>query len=166
LTLKLKCDIIYTDKKQGRKTMKKQIKKLDEILNGKATELFNKCLEKEIKEIKKREYLFEDFDEMHDEENFFVFKLKVEEELRNKGYKKNPEVIGIFENFYDKEMNDIFEEMSFENYTKTLWKEIGNLKFFLKYKIKGMAVLVLKRTGRNGHRFAKEKYKKEYEFPY
>lgn len=68
--------------------MKKQIKKLDEILNGKATELFNKCLEKEIKEIKKREYLFEDFDEMHDEENFFVFKLKVEEELRNKGYKK------------------------------------------------------------------------------
>lgn len=146
--------------------MKKQIKKLDEILNGKATELFNKCLEKEIKEIKKREYLFEDFDEMHDEENFFVFKLKVEEELRNKGYKKNPEVIGIFENFYDKEMNDIFEEMSFENYTKTLRKEIGNLKFFLKYKIKGMAVLVLKRTGRNGHRFAKEKYKKEYEFPY
>ena len=146
--------------------MKKQIKRLDEILNGKATEFFNELLKKEIEEIKKNEFLFDDFMDMHDEEDFFVFKLKLEKELRNKGYKKNPKVIGILENFCDKEMNEIFEEMSFENYTKFLWKKVRNSNEFLRYRIKDRTVLVLRKAGRNGHRFAKEKYKKEYEFPY
>ena len=56
--------------------MKEQIKKLDRILNGKASEFFNECLEKEIREIKKKEFLFDDFEEMLDEENFLIFQLK------------------------------------------------------------------------------------------
>ena len=57
--------------------MKKQIKKLDEILNGKATELFNKCLEKEIKEIKKREYHLKKLKKLSPEEIKEVEKLGV-----------------------------------------------------------------------------------------
>ena len=46
---------------KGVKIMKEQIRKLDKFLNGKASELFNECLEKEIREIKKKEFLFDDF---------------------------------------------------------------------------------------------------------
>ena len=146
--------------------MKKQIKKLDEILNGKATEFFNELLKKEIEEIKKNEFLFDDFEEFHNEEHFLIFQWRIERELEKKGYKKNPEILRTFENFFDNEINHIFAEMEFENYTKFLWKEVRNSGKFLKYKIKDRTVLVLKKDGRNGHKFAKEKYKEEYEFPY
>ena len=146
--------------------MEKQIKKLDEILNGKATEFFNECIEKEICEIKEKEFLFDDFAEFHNEENFLIFQIKTEKELEKQGYKKDPEILITFENFSDREINHIFAEMEFENYTKFLWKEVRNSGEFLKYKIKDRTVLVLKRAGRNGHKFAKEKYKEEYEFPY
>ena len=146
--------------------MEKQIKKLDEILNGKATEFFNECIEKEIREIKEKEFLFDDFEEFHNEEHFLIFQWKTEKELEKQGYKKDPEILRTYENFIDNEINHIFAEMEFEKYKKFLWKEVRNSDEFLKYKIKDRTVLVLKRAGRNGHKFAKEKYKEEYEFPY
>ena len=138
--------------------MERAIKKLDEILNGKAKIFLRECIEKEIKEIKEKEFLFDDLMFMHNKKRFLAFKLKLEKELRNKGYKENSEVIEIFENFCDTEMN-------FDNYTKLLWKEVRNSNKFLKYKIKDKTILVIKKAGRNGHKFAKEKFE-EYEFPF
>lgn len=146
--------------------MKEQIKKLDRILNGKASEFFNECLEKEIREIKKKEFLFDDFEEMLDEENFLIFQLKTEKALEEQGYKKNPEILRTYQNFFDDEINHIFAEMEFENYTEFLWKKLSSSKDFAKYSIEERTVLVLKKRGRNSRNFANEKYKEEYEFPY
>lgn len=146
--------------------MKEQIKKLDKILNGKASEFFNECLEKEIREIKKKEFLFDDFEEMLDEENFLIFQLKTEKALEEQGYKKNPEILRTYQNFFDDEINHIFAEMEFENYTEFLWKKLSSSKDFAKYSIEERTVLVLKKRGRNSRNFANKKYKEEYEFPY
>lgn len=146
--------------------MKEQIKKLDRILNGKASEFFNECLEKEIREIKKKEFLFDDFEEMLDEENFLIFQLKTEKALEEQGYKKNPEILRTYQNFFDDEINHIFAEMEFENYTEFLWKKLSSSKDFAKYNIEERTVLVLKKRGRNSRNFANKKYKEEYEFPY
>ena len=148
--------------------MKEQIRKLDKILNGKASKLFNECLEKEIREIKKKEFLFDDFGEMLDitEENFLIFQLKTEKALEEQGYKKNPELLRTYQNFFDDEINHIFAEMEFENYTEFLWKKLSSSKDFAKYNIEERTVLVLKKRGRNSRNFANEKYKEEYEFPY
>lgn len=146
--------------------MKEQIKKLDRILNGKASEFFNECLEKEIREIKKKEFLFDDFEEMLDEENFLIFQLKTEKALEEQGYKKNPEILRTYQNFFDEEINHIFAEMEFENYTEFLWKKLSSSKDFAKYSIEERTVLVLKKRGRNSRNFANKKYKEEYEFPY
>lgn len=146
--------------------MKEQIKKLDKILNGKASEFFNECLEKEIREIKKKEFLFDDFEEMLDEENFMIFQLKTEKALEEQGYKKNTELLRTYQNFFDDEINHIFAEMEFENYTEFLWKKLSSSKDFAKYNIEERTVLVLKKRGRNSRNFANKKYKEEYEFPY
>lgn len=146
--------------------MKEQIRKLDKILNGKASKLFNECLEKEIREIKKKEFLFDDFEGMHSEENFLIFQLKTEKALEEQGYKKNTELLRTYQNFFDDEINHIFAEMEFENYTEFLWKKLSSSKDFAKHRIEERTVLVLKKRGRNSRNFAKEKYKKEYEFPY
>ena len=146
--------------------MKEQIGKLDKILNGKASEFFNECLEKEIREIKEKEFLFDDFEEFHTEENFLIFQWTTEKELEKPGYKKDPELLITFENFIDREINRIFAEMEFENYAKLLWEELSSSKDFEKYTVKERTVLVLKKRGRNGRSFANEKYKEEYEFPY
>jgi|GEM_PF-2824035 len=146
--------------------MKEQIKKLDRILNGKASEFFNECLEKEIREIKKKEFLFDDFEEMLDEENFLIFQLKTEKALEEQGYKKNTELLRTYQNFFDDEINHIFAEMEFENYTEFLWKKLSSSKDFAKYNIEERTVLVLKKRGRNSRNFANKKYKEEYEFPY
>ena len=146
--------------------MKEQIKKLDRILNGKASEFFNECLEKEIREIKKKEFLFDDFEEMLDEENFLIFQLKTEKALEEQGYKKNPEILRTYQNFFDDEINHIFAEMEFENYTEFLWKKLSSSKDFAKYSIEERTVLVLKKRGRNSRNFANKKNKEEYEFPY
>lgn len=146
--------------------MKEQIKKLDRILNGKASEFFNECLEKEIREIKKKEFLFDNFEEMLDEENFLIFQLKTEKALEEQGYKKNTELLRTYQNFFDDEINHIFAEMEFENYTEFLWKKLSSSKDFAKYNIEERTVLVLKKRGRNSRNFANKKYKEEYEFPY
>ena len=146
--------------------MKEQIRKLDKILNGKASELFNECLEKEIREIKKKEFLFDDFEETLDEENFLIFQLKTEKALEEQGYKKNTELLRTYQNFFDDEINHIFAEMEFENYTEFLWKKLSSSKDFAKYNIEERTVLVLKKRGRNSRNFANKKYKEEYEFPY
>lgn len=103
---------------------------------------------------------------MHDEENFLIFQLKIEKALEEQGYKKNPELLRTYQNFLDDEINHIFAEMEFENYTEFLWKELSGSKDFVKYRIKERTVLVLKKRGRNSRNFANKKYKEEYEFPY
>ena len=100
------------------------------------------------------------------EENFLIFQLKTEKALEEQGYKKNPELLRTYQNFFDDEINHIFAEMEFENYTEFLWKELSSSKDFVKYRIKERTVLVLKKRGRNSRNFANEKYKEEYEFPY
>ena len=146
--------------------MKDQIKKLDKILNGKASKIFNECIQKEICEIREKEFLFDDFAEFHNEENFLIFQIRTEKELEKQGYKKDPELLVTFENFIDREINHIFAEMEFENYAKLLWEELSSSKDFEKYSVKERTVLVLKKRERNGFSFANEKYKEEYEFPY